>query len=245
MNTLRSALLLATTLAIGTSLKADPVSVYDYMDGLGGTYPVQVGSETWTFHNGDENGSLMPQYGGDGYGNYGYYAQFTSPGPAGSSSGAAGASDLPGIFVHTASSGYITAVLHLANLVSLNGVYIDSELVGNGLWGNGIDFTLRTVIGGVATDHGSGSMLSSTTSRTAISFGPAGLTFGSGDKIAVLFSNRGSYLHDHGWWDIGFNVKDQGTPTPPPSNRVPDAASTLGLSALALGLVAAARRRLA
>ncbi len=217
------------------------VSVHDYLAGLSTPFVAQTGNEPWTFHRGDQNGSLLGLYSAQGYGLPGQYAQFSNPGPAGSIPaslpGGSGVSDKPGIFTHTASSGYITAVYHLSQAFTFENIFIDYELVGNGNYGDGIDFTLRTIKSGAATDHGTVTMQSNVNQRANFGFGP-GLALNSGDAIAVLFSPRaGSYWYDHGWWDIGFDTKTV-TPPPQPDNRVPDSASTLlmalgGLAALA------------
>lgn len=233
--------LLCAALAVAPSLRADFVGVYDYFTSLGGSYAAQTGNEKWTFHTGDQNGALMGLYAGSGYGNLGAYAQFSLPADVGlSPGGSAGTNEAAGIFTHTAAAGYTSAVFHADSAFTAESILFTHELVGNGNWGNGIDLSLRTVIGGNVVDHGSFSITNILSAQTAFNFG-SGLTFNNGDEIVVMFSARGNYLYDHGWWDIDLQkVTNQ---VGNPGNNVPDTAGTLGLLAMGLlGLIAARRR---
>lgn len=233
----RKVSLLCAALALTPALRADFVGIYDYMSSLGGVYAAQTGNETWTFHNGDQTGALMGVYAGVGYGNVGAYAQFSGPAVAGAGpAGTAGVNEAAGIFTHTASSGYTAAVFHADSTFTAESIRFIHELVGNGNLGNGIDLSLRTVIGGNVVDHGTFVITNILSAPTAFNFGPSGLTFNAGDEIAVLFSARGSYLYDHGWWDV-----DLQTATNPGGNPVPDGAATSTL--LALGGIGLAFRR--
>jgi hypothetical protein len=184
----------------------------------------------------------MGLYAGAGYGNYGAAAQFSSPAAAGTlAPGTAGTNEAAGIFTHTASSGYTSAVFHAGSTFKAESVLFTYELVGNGNLGNGIDMSLRTVIGGNVIDRGTITIGNIVSAQTAFNFGLTGLTFNAGDEIAVLFSARGSYLYDHGWWDIALEEVDAPTDTKPPG--VPDNSGTASLLALGLAGLVAARRR--
>lgn len=235
-------LLLCATLAATPVLRADFVGIYDYMSSLGGSYAAQTGNEKWTFHTGDQNGTLMETYGGVGYGNLGAFAQFTSPSAANTlAPGAAGTNETAGIFTHTASSGYTSAVFHADSTFTAQSILFTHELVGNGNWGNGIDLSLRTVVGGNVVDHGSFSITNILSAQTAFNFGVSGLTFNAGDEIAVMFSARGNYLYDHGLWDI--DLQKVSNPEANPGASVPDGGTTVALMAMGLTMLVAFRRR--
>jgi hypothetical protein len=241
--------LLCAALALTPTLRAGFIGVYDYMSSLGGSYASQTGSEKWTFHTGDQNGSLMGTLAGTGYATIPYaYAQFSSPGAAGTQGilSTGSTNEAAGIFTHTASSGYISAVFHADSSFLAQSLLFTHELVGNGNRGNGIDLTLRTVVGGNVLNHGTFSIFNTISAQTAFNFGVGGLAFNPGDAIVVMFSARGDFNYDHGWWDVALSEI-----TLPPDgntgggNRVPDTASTLGLLGLGLGGLAAGRRRFA
>lgn len=235
-------ILLCTTFAVMPVVRADFVGIYDYFTSLGGTYAAQTGNEKWTFHNGDQDGALMGVYAGAGYGNVGAYAQFTSPGAAGTlAPGSAGTNEAAGIFTHTAASGYISAVFHADSSFTAESILFTHELVGNGNWGNGIDLSLRTVVGGNVVDHGSFAITNILSAQTAYNFGVSGLTFNAGDEIVVTFSARGNYLYDHGWWDIDLQkLTGQNGNTGAP---VPDNGNTSILTAMGLIVLGAIRRQ--
>jgi hypothetical protein len=236
--------LLGSALALTPSLHAGFVGIYDYLSSLNGNYQAQTGNERWTFHNGDQNGGLMGVYAGAGYGNVGAYAQFSLPAAAGQSpGGTAGTNEAAGIFTHTASSGYTSAVFHADTTFTASALRFTYELVGNGNLGNGIDFTLRTVVGGQSVDRGTVSIGNTVSAQSGFAFAGPGLTFNAGDAIVVMFSARGSYLYDHGWWDVAL-TEVPAAPGGGPGNPVPDTAGTLGLLAgCVVGLAATATRR--
>ncbi|PAW63222.1 MAG: hypothetical protein B9S34_14700, partial [Opitutia bacterium Tous-C1TDCM] len=86
-------------------------------------------------------------------------------------------------------------MFHADSTFTASAIRFTSELVGNGNWGNGIDLTLRTVIGGNAVDRGPFAITNIISAQTAFSFGTSGLTFNAGDEIVVMFSARGSFLY--------------------------------------------------
>lgn len=235
--------LLCATLAVTPVLRADFIGIYDYMSSLGGVYAAQTGNEKWTFHNGDQDGALMGTYGGVGYGNVGAYAQFTAPGAAGTVAPmSAGTNEAAGIFTHTASAGLISAVFHADSTFTAESVLFTHELVGNGNFSNGIDLSLRTVVGGNIIDHGTFTIANLISAQTAFSFGVSGLTFTAGDEIVVMFSARGDYNYDHGWWDLGLQPLTNPGGNPVPS--VPDSAATVTFLALGCLALTAGRHRL-
>lgn len=230
-----SAALLSLSL---TQAHAGFVGIYDYMSSLTGPFVAQTGSEKWTFRNGEQNGGLMAVYASNAYGNPGQYAQFGLAAGVGlSPGGSAGVNEAPGIFTHTANSGYTSAVFTADTAFLAQSFTITSELVGNGNVGNGIDLTLRTVNGGNVVDRGTITILNTLSGQTVFNFG-AGLQFGVGDQVVALFSARGSYLYDHGWWDIALTEIPQ-----TPGSGVPDSTGTLSLLSAVLLIVGFLRRR--
>lgn len=226
-------------LAVGQA-QAAFVGVYDYLSSQPTPFGPQTGAEPWTFHAGDQTGALMPVYTADTFGYPGpTYAQFGSAQATGlSPGGTAGVNEAPGIFVHTLNAGYTAAVYHATAAFTAEAITFTYELVGNGNLGNGIDLTLRTIVGGLATDWGTITITNVVSAQQSFDFGGAGLQFQLGDEIAVLFSSRGSYLYDHGWWDIGLTERP-----PTGGTSVPDTTSTLGLLLAAAGGGWLARRR--
>ena len=96
------------------------------------------------------------------------------------------------------------------------------EMVTNGNQGNGIDFNLRTERGGTVTNYPVVTMTNALSQQETISLTGAD-TFAPGDKVIAVFSNRGSVLFDHGW----FNLE---------STAVPESSSAMlfGLASLVL-----------
>lgn len=226
LKTLLAASLFATVLPLS---HAGFIGVYDYLSSLTEPFPAQTGNEPWTFRNGDQSGALMGLYGSNGYGNVGAYAQFSGPATTGAGpGGSAGTNEAPGVFTHTASSGTTTAVYRADEAFTAQAFVIISELVNNGNQGNGIDLTLRTIINGVAVDRGTITIANTLSAQNVFDFGPGGLDFNAGDQVAVMFSARGSYLFDHGWWDIALTEVDRGGGGGT-SHGVPDGGATAAL----------------
>lgn len=145
----------------------------------------------------------------------------------GSDNGAAGPATFDGSWVHPGSG--VPAVLVFAPTVAtlVGGMDIRSELIANGLSGNGITITVYATIGGNTSTLGSTSLGGISTSVLNSFTLPNVTTLNPGDSLSIAFGDNGSYLYDH----VNFNAWIT-IPTP-------GAAAVLGLG----GLLAARRRR--
>lgn len=145
----------------------------------------------------------------------------------GSDNGAAGPATFEGSWVHPGSG--VPAVLVFAPSVAtlVGGMDIRSELIANGLSGNGITITVYATIGGSTSTLGTTSLGGISTSVLHSFNLPNVTTLNPGDSLSVAFGDNGSYLFDH----VNFNAWIT-IPTP-------GAAAVLGLG----GLLAVRRRR--
>ena len=144
----------------------------------------------------------------------------------GSDNGAAGPATFDGAWVHSGPG--VPAVLVFAPTVStwVGAMNIQSELIANGLSGNGITITVYATIAGNTTSLGT-TTLTGTNSQID-SFNLPNLTqLNAGDSLSIAFGDNGSYLFDH----VNFNAWIT-VPTP-------GAAALLTLA----GLVPSRRRR--
>jgi hypothetical protein len=144
----------------------------------------------------------------------------------GSNNGDAGPATFDGSWAHAGPG--VPAVLVFAPTVAtwVGGINIQSELILNGLSGNGVTITVYSTIAGNTASLG-------TTTLTGIdtrfdSFNLPNLTLlNAGDSLSVAFGDNGSYLYDH----VNFNATI--------SIPAPSAAALIGLG----GLFTARRRR--
>ncbi|HLP83981.1 MAG TPA: hypothetical protein VK157_06490 [Phycisphaerales bacterium] len=144
----------------------------------------------------------------------------------GSDNGAAGPATFDGSWVHPGSG--VPAVLVFAPTIAtaVGGMDIRSELIANGLSGNGITITVYATIGGNTSTLGTTTLASISTSVLDSFNLPNVTTLNPGDSLSVAFGDNGSYLFDHMNFNAWITV-----PTP-------------GATALlAIGALAAARRR--
>lgn len=221
--------------------QAQLTSLYDYFNTLTNPAPAQTGTEAWTFYRGDQTGSLLPIYSADAYGNPSPTLGIIGlPGPAGSLPGTAGSSDTTGVFLHTFNGEILAASLNLSESLSLQKVIFTHEMLQNGNQGNGIGVTLRTVINNVVTDYGRFVVTNTTSAQTAYDFGLPGLGMNAGDKIVALFDANGTYLYDHGWFDINF--ASSSLQAVPGITAVPEPSTYALMGAMGLGALAGARR---
>lgn len=128
--------------------------------------------------------------------------QFSTPlfGPrtsVGSDNGAAGPATFEGFWVHPGSG--VPAVLVFApqDDVIVGAVQVRSELIANGLSGNGVTISVQTVIDGVTSNLGT-TVLGGTSSDQTDTFTlPLPATLNAGDRVNIIFGDNGSYLFDH------------------------------------------------
>lgn len=123
----------------------------------------------------------------------------TSPG---SDNGAAGPATFDGLWVHPGSG--VPAVLmfapQAATVVGI--VNVHSELIANGLSGNGVTISVTTSIGGVETSRGT-TILAGTADERFDEFSLGHTqTLQAGDWIRIAFGDNGSFLFDH----VNFNA---------------------------------------
>ncbi len=207
-------------------------SLYDHFTALPSPVPAQTGNEEWTFHYGDQDAVLITPYPGnaDYYGyNSSIAATFggaaeTGEGP----NGTAGTNEAPGIFVHTANDRPMTAVYHFGTNESIQAIRVSHELVLNGNQGNGLEMTLRLIQGGLVSDVGTITITNLTNQQTDIPIPAGSQAFAPGDRLAAVFTARGSYLFDHGWVDI---------------EAVPEPSTSVLFGIFGLGLAGCTRRR--
>lgn len=119
----------------------------------------------------------------------------------GSDNGAAGPATFDGIWVHPGSG--LPAVLVFAPQSSMwvSGMAVHSELILNGLSGNGVTITVLATIGGVTTNLGTTTLTGTSDQLDVFSLGGL-VQMNAGDSFKVVFGDNGSYLYDH----VNFNA---------------------------------------
>lgn len=231
-------------LLLGTSAaRAEVFDLRGYFDTLDFSLPQAEGS-LWTAHYGDAAGSLLPPAGST----YGYgspiYTQLGYPVNTGDSywNGSFGygvqvTPTFDGLFLHTGTSAAssVAIVFTAQETVWLDGVTVLTEMVSNGLAGNGVDIVVSHVRDGVATDLDSYLVSGADASIRAISFGAVPLMFAAGDRIIVDVGPNGSNLYDH----VNIDVMTSAVAAPVPEPE----AYALILAGLAMVGFAARRRR--
>lgn len=124
----------------------------------------------------------------------------TSPG---SDNGAAGPATFDGMWVHPGSGVDAVAVFAPQEVLDVGGVSVHSELIANGLSGNGVRITAFLTRSGVTTPlSGVGILVGTSSDQVDNLTLPSITTIGPGDYIAVHFNDNGSYLFDH----VNFNI---------------------------------------
>lgn len=116
----------------------------------------------------------------------------------GTNSGAAGPATFAGTFVHPGSG--VPAVLVFApqSPVVFGGMSVHSELIVNGLSGNGVSIAVHATISGVTTNLGSIDLAGTADDRLDHFLLPGGVvTMQPGDRVQIVIGDRGSYLYDH------------------------------------------------
>lgn len=127
----------------------------------------------------------------------------------GSDNGAAGPATFAGSWVHPGSG--IDAVLTFAPSVPtlLGRVSVRSELIANGLSGNGVTISVYTTIAGNTTAHGS-VLLAGTSLSRLDDFDFPLTTLQPGDRVHIAFGDNGSYLFDHVNFDATVTIPAPG-----------------------------------
>lgn len=145
----------------------------------------------------------------------------------GSDNGAAGPATFAGSWVHPGAG--VPAVLVFAPSVAtwVGGMDVRSELIANGLTGNGITITVYATIAGNTSTLGTTSLAGISTSVLNSFNLPNATTLNPGDSLSIAFGDNGSYLFDHMNFNAWITI-----PTP-------GVAALLGLG----GLAATRRRR--
>ncbi len=127
----------------------------------------------------------------------------------GSDNGAAGPATFAGSWVHPGPG--IDAVVTFAPSAptQLGRVTVHSELIANGLSGNGVTISVYTTISGVTTAHGS-IVLVGTASDQFNDFDFPLTIFQPGDRVHIAFGDNGSYLFDHVNFDATVTIPAPG-----------------------------------
>ncbi len=143
----------------------------------------------------------------------------------GTNGGAAGPATFAASWVHPGAG--VPAVLVFAPRITtwVGSVDVKSELILNGLSGNGVTISVSSLIGGTPTNHGTITLTGVDSREDSFSLGGL-VQMSPGDTISIVFGDNGSYLYDH----VNFNV----------SMAVPAPAS---VGVLGLTTVLAVRRR--
>lgn len=164
-----------------------------------------LATNEWQGRRGSATGPLLT---GDAASWYTPGVQFSVPliGPLtspGSDGGAAGPATFNGMWVHPGSGVDAVAVFAPQSPVDIAGVNVRSELIGNGLNGNGVRILAYLTVGGVTTQIGGAGVLAGTSVEQTDAFLlPGTVTLNPGDTLAIHFNDNGSYLFDH----VNFNA---------------------------------------
>ncbi len=144
----------------------------------------------------------------------------------GSDNGAAGPATFDGSWVHPGSG--IPAVLVFAPTTAtwVGAMNVRSELIANGLSGNGITITVYATVGGNTTALGTTTLTGTNAQLDTFNL-PSLTLLNVGDRLSIAFGDNGSYLYDH----VNFNAWV--------SIPAPSAAVLLGFT----GVIAMRRRR--
>lgn len=82
------------------------------------------------------------------------------------------------------------------------GLTVNSELIANGMLGDGVSITVLAKIGGVTSNLGTVTLANTADARLDF-FSLGGLTqLNAGDSMSVVIGNNGSFLYDH----VNFNA---------------------------------------
>lgn len=144
----------------------------------------------------------------------------------GSDNGAAGPATFAGFWVHPGSGIPAVLVFEPTSPTWIGAVGVRSELILNGLSGNGITISVYTTLAGVTNLLGT-TTLTGANDRTDIFNLPALTEFQPSDRIQIAFGDNGSYLYDHVNMDAWISI-----PAP----------SAIGILVASAGVVSRRRR---
>jgi len=194
--------LVAASLAAATlssTALADITNFRDWMDANG--VATNSTSNTWYGTAGIGGSMLAPVTNSNGSYWAGSYASSTPvlalAANVGSWTGAAGPATFNGSWVHTGPNVAAVLVFQPSQTTYATGMNVRSELIANGLSGNGITITVSTVIGGVTTNRGTTTLAGTTADQLDFFAFGSGVTLGAGDKVMISFGDRGDYNFDH------------------------------------------------
>ena len=114
----------------------------------------------------------------------------------GSDNGAAGPATFDGCWVHPGSGIEAVLVFEPTSPTWIGAVGVQTELIANGLSGNGITISVYSVLSGVSSHLGT-TTLTGTDDRTDLFNLPALTLFQPTDRLQIVFGDNGSYLFDH------------------------------------------------
>lgn len=119
----------------------------------------------------------------------------------GSDNGAAGPATFDGCWAHPGNGLHAVLVFAPTTPVWVGAMNVRSELIANGLSGNGVTITVYSTIGGSTTPLGT-TTLTGIDSRLDAFTLPNLTLLNPGDRLSVAFGDNGSYLFDH----VNFNA---------------------------------------
>lgn len=187
---------LSTSAALG-----DDFNFRDWIDANG--FSNNSGTALWQGRTGSRTGALMTPSASNWSSPSLSFATpligpLTSPG---SDNGAAGPATFSGAWVHPGSGVPAYLVFSPQSALLVGGMTIRSELIANGLSGNGVRISVEAYIGGVTTSLGT-ITLTGTDDRTDVFSLPVPVIMQPGDSLSMVVDDNGSYLFDH----VNFNA---------------------------------------
>ncbi len=197
---IRNALVVCSVCAIASAANADIIDFRDWLDANPAT-PNSTANE-WYGTRG-VNGAMLTDVGG----------AWTSPGfpngtpilgartEIGSDNGAAGPATFPGFWAHPGSGVETVLVFEPNAPIWIGAVGVQSELILNGLSGNGVTISAYATLSGVTSSLGTVT-LTGTDDRTDLFNLPSLTLFQPTDQIHIAIGDNGSFLYDH----VNFNA---------------------------------------
>lgn len=204
MGVLTRSMLLSAAACTGLASSAALADDYNFRDWIGANgFTNNSGTALWQGRTGSRTGTLMTPS----------TSNWSSPslsfgtpliGPLtipGSDNGAAGPATFNGTWVHPGSGVPAYLVFSPQSALLVGGMTIRSELILNGLSGNGVRISVEAYIGGVTTSLGT-ITLTGTNDRTDVFALPTPVIMQPGDSLSMVVDDNGSYLFDH----VNFNA---------------------------------------